>query len=121
MKKIVFASALLLAGVWAYAQSEVAPVAPSPPRPAPAASRSGAPAPYSAPVSVPSAAGQIGASRIPVPNVTVNVPPRPAFTSSCDSGGCWGSDGARYNSVGGSLVSPNGKICQSVGGVLQCP
>ena len=116
MKKYLLALTLLAAGVMVHAQSDV-PVSATPP-----ATRGGAPSPYSAPISVPSAAGQIPAPGVVAPNITFSpVPPPPAFTSSCDGGGCWGADGTRYNSVGGSLVNPAGKVCLSVAGMVQCP
>ena len=89
--------------------------------PVSAPSRINTPTPYSAPVAVPSAAGQISVPRLTPPNIDVTPSPAPAFSASCDSGGCWGSDGTRYNTVGGALVRPDGKGCQSVAGVLQCP
>lgn len=117
---IAAAAALLLA--WS-CQAQEAPRAGAPPAAAPASAplRGGSPTPYSAPVAVPSAAGQIRLPRMSPPGVTVEPPPRPTFPSSCDSSGCWGSDGTRYNAVGGSLLRPDGRMCQIVGGVLQCP
>ncbi len=82
--------------------------------------RGGSPTPYRAPIVVPSAAGNIAPLQLPTPNVVVTPPTPPNFTGSCDSAGCWGSDGTRYNAVGGSLVRPDGRMCQSVGGVMQC-
>jgi hypothetical protein len=40
---------------------------------------------------------------------------------NCDSSGCWGSDGIRYNAIGGSLMRSDGRMCQNFNGVLQCP
>ena len=116
MKKYLAALMLLAAGAMVHAQSDVTVPAPPP------VARGGTPSPYSAPISVPSAARQIPAPGVQGRNITFSpVPPPPAFTSSCDGGGCWGADGTRYNSVGGSLVNPAGKVCQSVAGMLQCP
>ncbi len=44
---------------------------------------------------------------------------RPA---SCDSGGCWGWDGSRYNrsGSGGTYFRQDGRACRSIGGQLQC-
>lgn len=97
-----------------------APTAASPASSA-APTRGGAPRPYQPPIQVPSAAGQIRVPNLPVPAVTVTPVPRPTFTGHCDSTGCWSSDGTRTNAVGGALVRPDGRMCQDVGGVLQCP
>lgn len=86
-----------------------------------APTRGGAPRPYQPPIQVPSAAGQIRSPTLPAPAITVTPVPRPTFTGNCDSTGCWGSDGTRANAVGGALVRPDGRMCQDVGGVLQCP
>lgn len=95
---------------------------PSPSTPASSASRGGAPTPYIAPIAVPSAAGQIEAQRPTSRTIPVTpLPTTPTFSSGCDSTGCWGSDGTRYNAIGGSLVRPDGRTCQSIGGVLTCP
>lgn len=83
--------------------------------------RGGSPTPYRAPIVVPSAAGSIAPLYLPTPNIVVTQPTPPSFTGTCDSAGCWGSDGTRYNAVGGSLMRPDGRMCQSVGGVMQCP
>jgi hypothetical protein len=117
MKKFMIAVGLLASCALAHAQTDTLS-APSNPPPV---IRQGAPTPYSAPLSVPSAAGQITVPHLAPPNVTINPAQAPAFTSSCDGGGCWGSDGTRYNAVGGALVRPDGKICKSVAGVMQCP
>jgi hypothetical protein len=86
-----------------------------------APARGGAPRPYQAPIQVPSAAGQIRVPTLPPPAISVTPAPRPTFTGNCDSSGCWDSDGTRINAVGGALVRPDGRMCQDVGGVLQCP
>lgn len=59
---------------------------------------------------------EITLPRINVPNFSVNPTPGPAFTSSCDSAGYWGSDGTRYNAAGGALVRPDGKTYQRITG-----
>jgi hypothetical protein len=38
------------------------------------------------------------------------VAPSPQL-STCDSTGCWGTDGARYNRAGNVLFGNNGKTC----------
>lgn len=42
--------------------------------------------------------------------------------SSCDSGGCWGGDGNRYNRSGndGTYFRQDGRACYNIGGRLQC-
>ena len=79
------------------------------------------PSPYRNPIAVPSAADMGRAAPAgPAPPAT-EMRPAPAFTASCDSSGCWGSDGTRYNAVGGMLTRPDGKICRDVAGAMQCP
>lgn len=78
------------------------------------------PPPYRSPISVPSAA-RIDLPPLAGPAVTPGATPAPAFTSTCDSSGCWGSDGTRYNAAGGMLTRPDGRICRDVAGVMQCP
>lgn len=85
-----------------------------------ATSRGGSPTPYQAPIVVPSAAGTIVSPRLSLPGVVITPPSTTSFTGNCDSAGCWGSDGTRYNMVGGSLVRPDGRMCQNIGGVMQC-
>jgi hypothetical protein len=58
---------------------------------------------------------------VSAPAVTVTPPAQPSFVGNCDSTGCWGSDGTRYNAIGGALVRPDGRMCQNSGGVVQCP
>jgi hypothetical protein len=83
--------------------------------------RGGSPSPSIPPVSVPSVAGQIPPLRLSAPTITVTPTPAPTFSSGCDSAGCWGSDGTRYNTVGPTLVRPDGRNCQIVAGVVSCP
>jgi hypothetical protein len=51
----------------------------------------------------------------PIPPL-VNAPPvaPSAQLGNCDSGGCWGTDGARYNRAGDVMFGNNGKICNIV-------
>ncbi|MCZ4316273.1 hypothetical protein O4H66_22975 [Comamonadaceae bacterium G21597-S1] len=117
----LLAIALVLAGAGA-AGAEPAQAADAPPAAAASApSRAGSPRPYQAPIVVPSAAGQIRVPTLPAPTITVRPVPPPTFTGRCDSAGCWNSDGTRANAIGGALVRPDGRVCQDVGGVLQCP
>jgi hypothetical protein len=50
----------------------------------------------------------------PVPN------PRPGTVSSCDSGGCWDSEGHRLNFMGPMLIGPQG-LCTLQGQSVHCP
>lgn len=46
---------------------------------------------------------------------------QPSTVSNCDSSGCWGSDGTRYNRGAGDTYFPStGGSCQNVGGQMQC-
>lgn len=46
---------------------------------------------------------------------------QPSTVSNCDSSGCWGSDGTRYNRGAGDTYFPStGGSCQSIGGQMQC-
>lgn len=113
---------LFSAGSWASAQAPLVAEPASAAASAPAPNRGGgAPRPYRAPIQVPSAAGQITSPALPAPPITVTPAPRPTFSTTCDNTGCWGSDGTRYNAIGGALVRPDGSMCQNVGGVMQCP
>lgn len=48
-------------------------------------------------------------------------PKGPSTVNNCDSSGCWGSDGTRYNKGAGNTYFPsNGGSCQNVGGQMQC-
>ena len=117
----LLAIALVLMHVVA-AGVEPAQVADAPPAAAAGApSRAGSLRPYQAPIAVPSAAGQIRVPTLAAPTITVRPVPAPTFTGRCDSAGCWNSDGTRANAVGGALERPDGRACQDVGGVLQCP
>lgn len=48
--------------------------------------------------------------------------PPPAPLSSCNAGGCWDSQGNRYNGTGdGSrFISPEGRLCQTNGKFIHC-
>ena len=46
---------------------------------------------------------------------------QPSTITNCDSAGCWGSDGTRYNRGAGDTYFPStGGSCQSIGGQMQC-
>jgi len=118
-------TAVLLAGAACAGQGQTTPTDTAPlvsvPASASAPARGSVPRPYRAPITVPSAAGQIRSPNLQAPAVSITPAAPPTFTGNCDSAGCWGSDGTRYNAVGGSLVRPDGRMCQNVGGVMQCP
>lgn len=45
----------------------------------------------------------------------------PTTVTSCDAGGCWGSDGARYNrGAGATMFRQDGKACQSTNVGISC-
>ena len=83
--------------------------------------RSGAPQPVltvPAPIiSAPPLYPAMRASPPPLPAVAV---PRPAVVTTCDTGGCWDSDGHRLNNLGPMLVGPRG-VCTVQGGIANCP
>lgn len=49
--------------------------------------------------------------------------PSPALLSNCNAGGCWDSQGNRYNSTGdGSrFINSEGRLCQAHGKFINCP
>ena len=53
---------------------------------------------------------------------TLPAPPieRPAVITSCDSGGCWDSNGTRLNRAGPMLIGPGG-ACVATGLQVHCP
>lgn len=125
LKLLLLAITCMLVQGGCLAQTQPGAAAPGDPVPNPrgAASvplRGGSPTPYRAPISVPSAAGNITPLQLPTPNTAVAPPSAPNFTGNCDTAGCWGADGTRYNAIGGSLVRPDGRLCQNVAGVMQC-
>jgi hypothetical protein len=46
--------------------------------------------------------------------------PRPAVVTACDPGGCWDTQGRRFDKVGPLLVGPRG-ACNPTAGAVQCP
>lgn len=50
-------------------------------------------------------------------------PKAPPELVNCDAGGCWDTNGARYNRGAGSTFMPaeGGAACQYMGGILVCP
>ncbi|MES2940035.1 MAG: hypothetical protein V4864_20320 [Pseudomonadota bacterium] len=53
----------------------------------------------------------------PPPPVTVA---RPPMVTTCDTGGCWTSDGTRLQRAGPNLVGPQG-VCTVQGALAFCP
>lgn len=54
-------------------------------------------------------------------NYSAPIQRAPSNITNCDSTGCWGSDGTRYNKGAGSTYFPStGGSCQSIGGQMQC-
>ncbi|WP_434064368.1 DUF4124 domain-containing protein [Pseudomonas aeruginosa] len=49
--------------------------------------------------------------------------PAPGVITNCDSGGCWDSNGVRYNRGAGNTHFPanGGPACEFVGGNMVCP
>jgi hypothetical protein len=123
----IVAVSLFLFGVGSFARAqapivvEPAAAASSAAASAPAPARSGAPRMFREPIQLPSTPAQIAIPDLRAPTVTVTSPPGPTFLPNCDSSGCWGSDGIRYNAIGGVLMRPDGRMCQNFNGLLQCP
>lgn len=47
--------------------------------------------------------------------------PAPSHMTNCDGAGCWDNQGNRYNKGAGSTYFRNdGRVCQHVGGMMQC-
>ncbi|NEX62916.1 hypothetical protein [Noviherbaspirillum galbum] len=73
-------------------------------------------------VTPPKEAPRREAAPVTVPNVTVPAPP-PTITG-CDGGGCWNSEGGRYNgpgaAPGGAVTSGSGRLCTTNGAFVQC-
>lgn len=45
----------------------------------------------------------------------------PATVTTCDPGGCWNTDGSRYEGgAGGTYLDRNGRLCQRNGVMMQC-
>nr|WP_315252880.1 hypothetical protein [uncultured Duganella sp.] len=52
---------------------------------------------------------------------TLTSPPHaPVPVTTCDAAGCYGANGVRYNTMGGGVVGPNGKVCNRSGAMIQC-
>jgi hypothetical protein len=70
----------------------------------------------------------VGGTRSPLPPASsaATQPERiapvaaPVAITSCDSGGCWTSDGSRLQRLGPTLWGPRG-ACSVVGAVVRCP
>jgi hypothetical protein len=83
--------------------------------------RSGAPEPARA--VAPTIAREVPRTVLPPPALRAPPPapevPRAAMITNCDPGGCWDTQGRRFNRAGPLLVGPNG--CQAQGGLVSCP
>jgi hypothetical protein len=46
----------------------------------------------------------------------------PAPLSNCNAGGCWDSQGRRYNATGDGLrfINPEGRLCEANGKFIHC-
>lgn len=50
-----------------------------------------------------------------------SVPNQPRMVTSCDEGGCWDTQGGRYNrGAGNTYIPTTGGSCQGVGNQMQC-
>ncbi|MEO5671429.1 MAG: hypothetical protein ABIR26_12110 [Ramlibacter sp.] len=54
---------------------------------------------------------------MPLPPISVT---RPTVITTCDTAGCWDSDGRRLNSHGPQLIGPRGP-CFVQGALVNCP
>ncbi len=61
------------------------------------------------------------AARMEAKGDAVRAPQTPTNMTSCDPGGCWDNLGNRYNgNANGTMFRTDGKICQNIGGMVQC-
>lgn len=63
---------------------------------------------------------------IPAPSASpapATAPSAPAIITNCDSGGCWDTNGLRYNKGAGATHFPanGGPACQLINGQMICP
>src|SRR4051812_31543264 len=62
--------------------------------------------------------------RHPLPSTVAQSPLKPqapAPVTTCDPGGCWNTNGSRYNGgAANTYLDGNGKLCQRNGGWMQC-
>jgi hypothetical protein len=75
------------------------------------------------PIKLPNVSGVAPPPRpgVPLPPAPANRPAAPTIVTSCDSLGCWTSDGQRLPHAGHQqLLGPRG-ICSVNGAVVQCP
>lgn len=59
----------------------------------------------------------------PPTTMPARIPPvqPPVAITTCDTGGCWTSDGKRLQRLGPTLLGPRGSTCSVVGAVVHCP
>jgi hypothetical protein len=82
--------------------------------------RSGAPEPpLAVPPPVMSAPRTAPPVELAAPAPPVQIP-RPTVITTCDSAGCWDSEGRRLNQTGPLLIGPKGP-CNVQGGLVTCP
>jgi hypothetical protein len=78
------------------------------------------------PVAVPPVAGARVSPPAPSPTGPTTLPARvppvqpPVAITTCDTGGCWTSEGTRLQRLGPTLFGPHG-ACSVVGAVVHCP
>jgi hypothetical protein len=78
------------------------------------------------PVAVPPVAGAsvpppaAAAPRATTPPARIAPVQPPVAITSCDTGGCWTSDGTRLQRLGPTLFGPRG-ACSVVGAIVHCP
>lgn len=55
------------------------------------------------------------------PQAKPQPPQQPSMITNCDPVGCWDNQGQRYNGKAGTpYLRQDGKVCQSVAGIMQC-
>jgi hypothetical protein len=74
-------------------------------------------------IEVPPVAGARATPSTPPTTMPARIPPvqPPVVITTCDTGGCWTSDGQRLPRLGPTLLGPRGQACSVVGAVVHCP
>jgi hypothetical protein len=75
------------------------------------------------PIVVPPVAGVPQPPATPPTTMPARIAPvqPPVTITTCDTGGCWTSDGKRLQRLGPTLLGPHGSTCSVVGAVVHCP
>jgi hypothetical protein len=60
------------------------------------------------------------AAPVPVAPPVFNMPGAPTVLTRCDAGGCWDSQGIRYNGTGTILHGPGGSVCTRSADRIEC-